>query len=71
MLTTPHGAIQTVSFVLVGTEADIKGVMPAQLAAVGAQVVLANTYQLYLPPGEQLVKDAGGLARFMNWSGRP
>ena len=69
VLTTPHGAIQTPSFVPVGTKADIKGVMPAQLAAVGAQVVLANTYHLYLTPGEQLVKDAGGLARFMNWSG--
>jgi len=66
-LTTPHGAIQTPAFVPVGTKAGVKGVLPEQLRALGAQVVLANTYHLYLQPGEQTVKDAGGLAEFMGW----
>ena len=65
-LATPHGVIKTPSFVPVGTKADVKGIMPAQLSAAGAQLALANTYHLYLQPGEQIVKDAGGLAAFMN-----
>jgi queuine tRNA-ribosyltransferase len=69
LLTTPHGVIETPAFVPVGTKADVKGIMPEQLRAVGAQVVLANTYHLYLQPGEKLVEQAGGLAEFMNWSG--
>jgi queuine tRNA-ribosyltransferase len=68
-LETPHGAIETPAFVPVGTKADVKGILPEQLRAAGAQVVLANTYHLYLTPSEGLVKDAGGLAKFMNWSG--
>lgn len=68
-LTTPHGVIQTPAFVPVGTKADVKGVLPDALKKLGAQVVLANTYHLYLAPGEQVVKDAGGLAKFMNWEG--
>lgn len=67
VLTTPHGTIQTPAFVPVGTKAGIKGVLPEQLLALGAQVVLANTYHLYLQPGEQIVKGAGGLAKFMAW----
>lgn len=66
-LVTPHGTIQTPAFVPVGTKADVKGVLPEALRALGAQVALANTYHLYLQPGEQVVKDAGGLAAFMNW----
>ncbi len=69
ILTTPHGVIQTPAFVPVGTKADVKGVLPSQLAALGAQVVLANTYHLYLSPGEQIVQEGGGLAQFMNWKG--
>ena len=69
VLTTPHGAIQTPAFVPVGTKAGIKGVLPQLLPQLGAQVVLANTYHLYLQPGEQIVKDAGGLGKFMGWSG--
>ena len=65
-ITTPHGVIETPSFVPVGTKADVKGIMPAQLHAAGAQLALANTYHLYLQPGEEIVKDAGGLAAFMN-----
>lgn len=67
VLTTPHGDIQTPAFVPVGTKADVKGVLPDALAMLGAQVVLANTYHLYLQPGEQIVKDGGGLAKFMGW----
>lgn len=69
LLTTPHGTIRTPAFVPVGTKADVKGVMPEQLKAIGAQVVLANTYHLYLQPGEQTVKNGGGLANFMGWRG--
>ncbi len=68
-LATPHGTIQTPAFVPVGTKAGIKGVLPAQLKALGAQVVLANTYHLYLQPGEKVVEDAGGLGKFMGWNG--
>lgn len=66
-LTTPHGVIRTPAFTPVGTKANVKGVLPSQLKALGADVVLANTYHLYLQPGEKIVQDAGGLAKFMNW----
>lgn len=69
VLTTPHGVIQTPAFVPVGTKANVKGVLPDALKAMGAQVVLANTYHLYLQPGEEVVKNAGGLGKFMNWEG--
>lgn len=69
VLTTPHGVIQTPAFVPVGTKANVKGVLPDALKAMGAQVVLANTYHLYLQPGEDVVKRAGGLGKFMNWEG--
>jgi len=66
-LTTPHGVIHTPAFTPVGTKANVKGILPEQLKALGAEVVLANTYHLYLQPGEEIVKKAGGLAQFMNW----
>ena len=66
---TPHGVIETPSFVPVGTKANVKGVTPESLKGIGAQVVLANTYHLYLAPGEKLVEEGGGLATFMNWDG--
>lgn len=69
VLTTPHGVIETPAFVPVGTKADVKGVFPSALKALGAQVVLANTYHLYLQPGADIVKAGGGLASFMNWEG--
>lgn len=69
VLTTPHGVIQTPAFVPVGTKANVKGVLPGALKAMGAQVVLANTYHLYLQPGEDVVKRAGELGKFMNWEG--
>jgi len=68
-LTTAHGVIQTPAFVPVGTKAGVKGVLPEQLKKIGAQVVLANTYHLYLQPGEKIVQDAGGLAKFMAFDG--
>lgn len=66
-LTTPHGVIHTPAFTPVGTKADVKGILPGALKAIGAEVVLANTYHLYLQPGEKTVQDAGGLAKFMGW----
>ena len=67
VLHTPHGVIRTPAFAPVGTKGSVKGILPEQLKALGAEVVLANTYHLYLQPGEKIVKDAGGLAKFMGW----
>jgi queuine tRNA-ribosyltransferase len=69
VITTPHGIISTPAFVTVGTKATVKALTPEQVADLGAQVVLANTYHLYLEPGEQILKTAGGLHKFMNWAG--
>lgn len=69
VITTPHGQIQTPSFVVVGTKATVKAMTPEMLESFGAQVVLANTYHLYLQPGSELVAQAGGFSKFMNWSG--
>jgi queuine tRNA-ribosyltransferase len=66
---TPHGIVETPRFMPVGTLANVKTITPAQLAETGAQMVLANTYHLHLQPGESIVQRAGGLHRFMNWSG--
>lgn len=66
---TPHGTIQTPAFVVVGTKASVKAIIPEQLRELGSQVVLANTYHLYLQPGDELVREAGGLHKFMNWNG--
>nr|WP_243108379.1 tRNA guanosine(34) transglycosylase Tgt [Maliibacterium massiliense] len=67
VLHTPHGDIHTPVFMPVGTQATVKGVLPRDLHALGAQIVLANTYHLYLRPGHALVAEAGGLHRFMGW----
>jgi queuine tRNA-ribosyltransferase len=69
ILRTPHGELRTPAFVPVGTKADVKGILPKQLAELGAEVVLANTYHLYLQPGEKIVQEAGGLGKFMGWQG--
>lgn len=69
VLTTPHGTINTPAFVTVGTKATVKALTPEQVCDLGAQVVLANTYHLYLEPGDEIVRDAGGFGKFMNWSG--
>jgi queuine tRNA-ribosyltransferase len=69
VITTPHGTIKTPAFVAVGTKATVKAVLPEDLAALGAQAVLANAYHLYLQPGADVIEAAGGLGRFMNWPG--
>ncbi|MDP3996793.1 MAG: tRNA guanosine(34) transglycosylase Tgt [bacterium] len=66
---TPHGVIETPAFVTVGTKATVKALTPEQVAGTGTQVVLANTYHLYLEPGEKTIKLGGGLHKFMNWPG--
>ena len=68
---TPHGDIQTPVFMPVGTQATVKAMKPedvAKLGNEGAQIILANTYHLYLRPGHELVRKAGGLHKFMNWN---
>ncbi len=65
--TTAHGPVETPVFMPVGTRATVKGVTTPQLASEGAQVLLANTYHLFLRPGSDLVAEAGGLHTFMNW----
>lgn len=69
ILTTPHGEIRTPAFVTVGTKATVKALTPEMVRDLGAQVVLANTYHLYLEPGDEIVRDAGGFGKFMNWHG--
>ena len=64
---TPHGDIETPVYMSVGTQATVKGVLPRDLREAGAQIVLANTYHLYMRPGHELVRAAGGLHKFMNW----
>ncbi|MCL1945078.1 MAG: tRNA guanosine(34) transglycosylase Tgt [Firmicutes bacterium] len=66
-LYTPHGVVKTPVFMPVGTKATVKALSPQELKEVGAQIVLANNYHLYLRPGAELVFEAGGLHKFMNW----
>ncbi len=68
-LSTPHGDIATPIFMPVGTQATVKAMTPEELREVKAQIILANTYHLYIRPGHELVKRMGGLHRFMNWRG--
>ena len=65
---TPHGSIETPVFMPVGTQATIKGLRPEDLESIGSEIILANTYHLHLRPGEKLIKEAGGLHKFMNWN---
>ncbi|MFY9232515.1 MAG: tRNA guanosine(34) transglycosylase Tgt [Candidatus Nanopelagicales bacterium] len=66
---TPHGPIRTPAFTPVGTKATVKAVLPETMRDLGAQVILANAYHLYLQPGADIVDAAGGLAAFMGWHG--
>jgi len=66
-LQTLHGAIETPIFMPVGTQGTVKAVTPAQLHEVGSQIILGNTYHLHLRPGSELVREMGGLHRFMGW----
>ena len=68
-LHTPHGVFDTPMFMPVGTQATVKTVSPEELKEMGAGVILSNTYHLFLRPGHELVKKAGGLHKFMNWNG--
>jgi tRNA-guanine transglycosylase len=68
-IVTPHGAIDTPAFIVVGTQAAVKSLQPHEVAALGAQAVLCNTYHLYLRPGADVVAELGGLHRFMGWQG--
>ena len=68
-ITTPHGKIETPVFMPVGTLANVKTVSPEEVRQTNTQIVLANTYHLYLRPGIKVILDAGGIHRFMNWDG--
>lgn len=68
-LYTEHGVIDTPCFMPVGTKATVKGLAPEEVKATGAQILLSNTYHLYLRPGHELIERAGGLHKFMNWDG--
>ena len=67
VLHTPHGDIETPTFMPVGTQASVKGISPGELREMNAGIILSNTYHLYLRPGHELVREAGGLHKFMNW----
>ena len=67
VLHTPHGDIETPVYMPVGTQATVKGVFPRDLKEAGSQIILANTYHLYMRPGDDIVKKAGGLHKFMHW----
>jgi len=68
-ITTAHGIIETPSFVPVGTKASVRSLSPQDLKNLQVQIIFGNTYHLHLQPGEDTVKDFGGLAKFMNWDG--
>src|SRR5699024_264143 len=66
---TPHGTFDTPAFMPVGTLATVKTMSPEELKEMGANMILSNTYHLWLRPGEDIIKEAGGLHSFMNWDG--
>ena len=68
-LATPHGIIETPVFMPVGTQATVKAMTPDELSGMGARIILSNTYHLFLRPGSDLIREAGGLHRFMDWEG--
>src|SRR5216110_1975995 len=68
-LTTPCGVIETPAFMPVGTQGSVKAVSPRELREVGAQIILGNTYHLFVRPGIGVIRHFGGLHRFMNWDG--
>lgn len=69
VLVTPHGHIKTPAFVAVGTKADVKGIDSTQFGELGVQTIIANTYHLFLSPGERLIEKAGGIHKFMGFNG--
>ncbi|HEX2929717.1 MAG TPA: tRNA guanosine(34) transglycosylase Tgt [Candidatus Binatia bacterium] len=68
-LVTPHGDVQTPCFMPVGTQGTVKAMLPRDLTEIGCQILLGNTYHLYLRPGHELIRELGGLHRFMGWDG--
>src|SRR5712672_2057858 len=68
-LLTRHGIIETPQFMPVGTQGSVKAVSPAELEELGAQVILGNTYHLFVRPGMEVMRKFGGLHRFMGWDG--
>lgn len=68
-LTTPHGAIETPAFMPIGTQGSVKAVSPRELRELNAQIILGNTYHLFVRPGIDVIKHFGGLHKFMNWDG--
>lgn len=66
---TPHGSFETPMFMPVGTKATVKTMSPEELHDINAKIILGNTYHLWLQPGNELIKRAGGLHQFMNWDG--
>lgn len=68
-ITTAHSVIETPVFMPVGTQATVKALKPEEVREMGADIILSNTYHLYLRPGHELIREAGGLHNFMNWSG--
>jgi queuine tRNA-ribosyltransferase len=68
VLTTPHGTVNTPAFIPVGTKATVKSVLPESMRELGAQAILSNAYHLYLQPGPEILDNAGGLSKFMNWN---
>jgi queuine tRNA-ribosyltransferase len=68
-LTTPHSVIETPAFMPVGTAATVKGLTQGDLETLGARIILANTYHLHLRPGHELIRQLGGLHKFMSWNG--
>lgn len=69
VIKTPHGSIRTPAFIVVGTNAAVRALLPEQAQDLGAQAMLSNAYHLYLRPGQDVVEKAGGLGKFMNWKG--
>src|SRR5258707_15611717 len=67
-MTTGHGTVETPAFMPVGTQGGVKGVTHQDLESLGAEILLSNTYHLYLRPGDELIARQGGLHRFIGWS---
>ncbi|MDD2393869.1 MAG: tRNA guanosine(34) transglycosylase Tgt [Eubacteriales bacterium] len=66
---TPHGSFETPCFMPVGTQATVKGLSPEEVRSTGARIILSNTYHLWMRPGSEIIRRAGGLHKFMNWDG--
>ncbi|MBI2608493.1 MAG: tRNA guanosine(34) transglycosylase Tgt [Deltaproteobacteria bacterium] len=68
LIHTTHGVIETPAFMPVGTQASVKAMLPEELESIGAEIILGNTYHLYLRPGSKLIENLGGLHKFMHWN---